>query len=213
MGNESTKEILDRKTQMHAEICASMTELYGRKNHDYCDSFARVRDEDKTAIIVRLFDKYHRLKTLIRGEAAQVKEESIDDTLKDLANYCIMELIERSIEKTARIQKETQDRYDIRQYVGEKGKTWEPGEPVFQAGSTAPVGYIPDDRNKWDKDMIKAVADGIEEKLNGPRPTGGLTSAVTVAQARAKYKTINDAAIDDPAHQVPKPTRQPGGEF
>lgn len=38
-----------------------------------------------------------RLKTLMEGAEQKVKDESIDDTLMDLANYCIMELVERKM--------------------------------------------------------------------------------------------------------------------
>lgn len=82
------------KVQLHEEICGSLTETYAKKNHDYGDSFAQLRDRRPDAILVRLFDKYLRLETLMGGEDAQVSE-SIDDTLTDMANYCIMELIER----------------------------------------------------------------------------------------------------------------------
>lgn len=45
-------------------------------------------------------DKLERLKTLLgKGEQAQVTDESIDDTLMDMANYCIMELVERRLER------------------------------------------------------------------------------------------------------------------
>ena len=49
---------------------------------------------EEIAGTVRLQDKLNRLKTLIRNEA-RVKDESIEDTLLDLANYAIMEVVER----------------------------------------------------------------------------------------------------------------------
>lgn len=82
------------KSDLHTEICQELTEIYRRKNHDYGDSFAQLRARRKDAILVRLFDKYLRLETLMDGAEPQVAE-SIDDTFKDMANYCIMELIER----------------------------------------------------------------------------------------------------------------------
>ena len=83
------------KEDIHQEICKQMHNTYRRKNHDYGDSFATLRQEYPNAILIRLGDKYNRLKALMSGEAAQVKDESIDDTLLDLANYCILELVER----------------------------------------------------------------------------------------------------------------------
>ena len=83
------------KEVIHQEVCQELHNTYRRKNHDYGDSFATLRQEYPNAILIRLGDKYNRLKTLIFGEAAHVKDESIDDTLLDLANYCILELVER----------------------------------------------------------------------------------------------------------------------
>lgn len=78
------------------EICGYMADTYEKKNHDYGNSFVELRKQFPNAVLVRLFDKYMRLKTLMTGEQAQV-DESIDDTLIDLANYAIMELVERRI--------------------------------------------------------------------------------------------------------------------
>jgi hypothetical protein len=85
------------KVQIHLQICTTLNEIYERKNHDYGDSFAKLRNELPNAILVRIYDKYSRLKTLMQGAEQKVKDESIDDTLMDLANYCIMELVERKM--------------------------------------------------------------------------------------------------------------------
>ena len=45
-------------------------------------------------------DKLERLKTLYKGGDQQVKDESIDDTLLDIANYAVMELLEKKNERT-----------------------------------------------------------------------------------------------------------------
>lgn len=87
------------KVQLHLEICTFLNEIYQKKNHDYGDSFAKLRNELPGAILVRIYDKYSRLKTLMQGAEQKVKDESIDDTLMDLANYCIMELVERKVTK------------------------------------------------------------------------------------------------------------------
>ena len=96
MSETSSKNKID----MHQQICRELTEIYRKKNSAYGDSFALLRTEVPNAILVRIFDKYSRLKNLLNSSDKQQikqyeKDESIDDTLKDLANYCIMELIER----------------------------------------------------------------------------------------------------------------------
>jgi len=85
------------KVKMHSDVCEVLNGIYEKKNHDYGDSFAKLRNELPNTILVRVYDKYSRLKTLMQGADQKVTDESIDDTLMDLANYCIMELIERKI--------------------------------------------------------------------------------------------------------------------
>lgn len=61
-----------------------------KKNHDYGNSFIKSMNEfGMTAAAIRLSDKLSRFKTLINSEA-QVKDESIEDTLLDMAAYAIM---------------------------------------------------------------------------------------------------------------------------
>ena len=87
------------KYEIHAKICEELTQIYYNKNQDYGDSFAIVRAKVPDAIRVRLWDKMLRLDTLLSGADALVQSETIEDTLKDMANYCLMELIERQLEK------------------------------------------------------------------------------------------------------------------
>ena len=88
------------KVTQHKLICDTLTSIYRQKNHDYGDSFAKVREIVHNSVLVRLMDKLERLKTLMgKGEQAQVIDEGVDDTLMDMANYCIMELIERQFER------------------------------------------------------------------------------------------------------------------
>lgn len=85
----------DAKECIHWTICQKLFETYKAKNADYGDSFAQVRQKYPNAILIRLNDKLNRLETLMNGAEQHVNDESIEDTLLDLANYCIMELVER----------------------------------------------------------------------------------------------------------------------
>ena len=87
------------KVEIHKAICDRLNYTYKAKNADYGDSFAKLREEYPEAICIRLTDKLGRLKTLMRGSEQQVHDESIDDTLLDLANYAIMELTERKMQR------------------------------------------------------------------------------------------------------------------
>lgn len=67
-------------------------ELYAKKNHDYGNSFEKgCNDIGQAYAIGRLYDKMNRLVNVSRSES-EVKDESIEDTLKDLACYSLMYL-------------------------------------------------------------------------------------------------------------------------
>ena len=88
------------KVAHHRMICDEINELYAKKNHDYGDSFAQsFREEGMAMVRIRLGDKFNRLKALTRGGEQKVAEESIRDTLIDLANYAIMTVLEMEGEK------------------------------------------------------------------------------------------------------------------
>lgn len=88
------------RVEIHGKLCDGLKDLYSRKNADYGDSFAKIRRDHPDAICVRLGDKFHRLEMLLKqGYAAKVADESIEDTLTDLANYALMELTERAMDK------------------------------------------------------------------------------------------------------------------
>ena len=81
---------LNDSVEQFMDITANMAKTYAAKNHDYGNSFEESLDEfGLVASAVRLGDKMNRIKSLIKKEA-RVKDESIKDTLLDLANYAIM---------------------------------------------------------------------------------------------------------------------------
>ncbi|KAA9242186.1 DUF1599 domain-containing protein [Aerococcus mictus] len=83
---------MDRNMQFRS-ITDEMANLYDRKNSDYGNSFDRSIDQfGLVASAVRLGDKYNRFSQLINANQ-QVKDESIRDTLIDLANYAVMTIL------------------------------------------------------------------------------------------------------------------------
>lgn len=84
------------KVEIHKATLEEMHELYKRKNADYGDSFAQLRNRYPNFVCMRLFDKLNRLDTLLQpGYKAQVTDEKLEDTLMDIANYAVMEIVER----------------------------------------------------------------------------------------------------------------------
>ena len=93
--NKVMNEFSNEKVQRHYDICKGLNDLYARKNHDYGDSFHQMFVEEGLAMTrIRLGDKFARFKTLSHNTEAQVTDESIRDTLLDLANYAIMTVLE-----------------------------------------------------------------------------------------------------------------------
>ena len=85
------------RVQMHRELCKELSDTYEKKNHDYGNSFGETFDKlGMISAVTRISDKYNRLVSLCMKseEERKVKDESIEDTLLDLANYAIMTVIE-----------------------------------------------------------------------------------------------------------------------
>lgn len=88
------------KIDIHQAVLDEMHDLYIRKNADYGDSFAQLRKRYPNFVCMRLFDKLNRLDTLIQpGYEAKVTDEKLEDTLMDIANYAVMEIVERRKER------------------------------------------------------------------------------------------------------------------
>lgn len=82
------------KLEKHADICNELNKIYEKKNHDYGDSFGETfKKLGIISAITRITDKVNRLQSLCTKDV-MVQDESIKDTLMDLANYSIMTLIE-----------------------------------------------------------------------------------------------------------------------
>ena len=92
--NKKPKENMDNLVD-HAGICAELTNTYRKKNADYGNSFSRaVEKYGLVSALTRISDKFNRLESLILHKEQEVKDESVQDTLLDLANYCIMTVME-----------------------------------------------------------------------------------------------------------------------
>jgi hypothetical protein len=82
------------KYERHEVICKGLNELYRRKNEAYKDSFAKgLKKYGFIIAVIRLEDKLNRLHALLL-DGVEENDESIFDTLNDLANYAIMTRIE-----------------------------------------------------------------------------------------------------------------------
>lgn len=84
-----------KNVQDHMILCNQLNLIYEAKNKDYGNSFGKSFGEyGLTMACIRLEDKLNRFKSLSKSKEIQVKDESIIDTLIDLANYSIMTVME-----------------------------------------------------------------------------------------------------------------------
>lgn len=88
--------------QHYAEVTLSMAEIsqeqlytYRKKNADYGNAFEKSMDEDGLRVAkIRIGDKIRRINSLIKNNGeGQVKDEKLEDTYLDLANYCVMTIL------------------------------------------------------------------------------------------------------------------------
>jgi len=86
-----------KKYERHSEITKQLNEIYIAKNTDYGDAFGDTfKKLGIISAVTRIADKTNRLMSLSAKTEAErnVKDETIKDTLMDLANYALMTLIE-----------------------------------------------------------------------------------------------------------------------
>ena len=112
------------RLKTHKKLTEDLHDLYVRKNADYGDSFRKVREDIPNAILVRLSDKMNRLKTLMTKpeDEQKVMDESIDDTLMDIANYALLELVERYADCEACEEEEEEEEFEPITYIGDAVK-------------------------------------------------------------------------------------------
>jgi hypothetical protein len=78
-------------------ILKNMAEIHRAKNADYGDSYnltpALLGIPAHIGLLVRMTDKLARACRLAQGQAAQVEDEALTDTLLDLANYAVLAIL------------------------------------------------------------------------------------------------------------------------
>ena len=96
--NSITLPVKNKVARMQ-ELATQIADTYRRKNADYGDSFGiSVRKYGIIAALTRMSDKWNRLENLIlnreKGNVGYVADESVLDTLLDMATYCLMTVME-----------------------------------------------------------------------------------------------------------------------
>ena len=95
--------------QKYMDVINKLKETFLKKNHDYGSSVKKNYDkfeaygknEGLKYVFGRIAEKHDRLENLIYGNHAnQVTDESIEDTLLDMANYAILAAVSIQEHKT-----------------------------------------------------------------------------------------------------------------
>jgi len=88
--------------QHHTNLVVQAYAVMAKKNHDYAGAegdtpfrnFTRIENfgvcSTERGILVRMIDKMSRLSTYLEGSEFQVSDETFDDTIIDLINYCVI---------------------------------------------------------------------------------------------------------------------------
>lgn len=87
---------MDNFMNLYNSIVDNMKEVCNQKNKDYGTSVQDTYEKfGDLAYIIRLHDKWNRINSLMEKGKAEVKDESIDDTILDMANYLLLWLTSR----------------------------------------------------------------------------------------------------------------------
>lgn len=141
---------MERKIKKHEQMCNEIHEMYIKKNSDYGDSVGELyRRLGDISFLTRISDKYNRLMNLMTKENPEQHFESVQDTIQDMANYCIiwlmeMEVLQEDIEVAFAQQKE---QLPVKQYEEEENE-----EEEYVSGNL--------------RDNAKLIAERIIKKLN-----------------------------------------------
>ncbi|WP_277264786.1 DUF1599 domain-containing protein [Prevotella corporis] len=92
---ENEDKLISCKEIEFAELTKQMFETFKKKNADYGDSTSQTFKEfGLTSYAIRLNDKLNRIKSFCKKGELEVNDESVIDTLKDMANYCLLAIID-----------------------------------------------------------------------------------------------------------------------
>lgn len=109
---------MNNQIERHGGICEELNKLYAKKNADYGDSFHKTFEDEGWAMVrIRLRDKFERVCSLTRQQDRKVADETLRDTLIDLANYSIMAVMELDEQKQAEYLEELRRKEELSKYA------------------------------------------------------------------------------------------------
>ena len=97
--------------EKHLILCNQLNSIYEQKNNAYGNSFGETFEKlGIISAITRISDKYNRLVNLATHPEINKGDEAIEDTLLDMANYCLMTYMELQKENNGEVNGEIKEK-------------------------------------------------------------------------------------------------------
>jgi len=94
------EEIMESEKNKFADVLSEMFNTYKKKNADYGNSFSEtIQEFGYIPAVARINDKLKRVKNMVKGNEMNIKNESLRDNLMDIANYCVLTIVELDSQK------------------------------------------------------------------------------------------------------------------
>ena len=93
-------EIMESDNSRFGKVLSEMMDIYKKKNADYGNSFSEtIQEFGYIPAVARINDKLKRVKNMVKGNNMNITDESLRDNLMDIANYCVLTIIELDKQK------------------------------------------------------------------------------------------------------------------
>ena len=94
------EEIMESDNSKFGKVLSEMFDTYKKKNADYGNSFSEtIQEFGYIPAVARINDKLKRVKNMVKGNEMNIKDESLHDNLLDIANYCVLTIMELDNQK------------------------------------------------------------------------------------------------------------------
>jgi len=94
------EEIMELEKNKFTDVLSEMFNTYKKKNADYGNSFSEtIQEFGYIPAVARINDKLKRVKNMVKGNEMNIKNESLRDNLMDIANYCVLTIVELDNQK------------------------------------------------------------------------------------------------------------------
>ena len=140
---------------IYQHIINNLEDTYKKKNSDYGNSVGDTYEKfGDISFLTRITDKYNRMVNLVcnSNNVRKVKDEALEDTILDLANYCLLWLVEREYVAQHKEVKPTKD---------VQLKTSKPVSNYNEV-DTEVINKVQDRLSKMDDSDFKAVLNMLE---------------------------------------------------